>query len=114
VAQDDIAEVAATVLTQPSEHVGETYELTGPEALTFEDIAVLLTQVTGRWVTYEPETIEEAYASRRVSADSQWQLDAWVTTYTAIAAGELAHISTSVADLTGHEATSTETLLRRR
>jgi NAD(P)H dehydrogenase (quinone) len=114
VARDDIAEVAATVLVQPSEHAGKTYELTGPEALTFDDVAALLTHVTGRRVTYEPETIEEAYASRRAFADSQWQLDAWVTTYTAIAAGELAHISTTVADLTGHEATSLETLLRRR
>jgi NAD(P)H dehydrogenase (quinone) len=113
VARDDIADVAATILAAPNEHADKTYELTGPEALTFDDIAALLTDVTGRRVTYEPETIEEAYASRRAQADSQWQLDAWVTTYTAIAAGELAHISTSVADLTGREPTSLETLLRR-
>jgi NAD(P)H dehydrogenase (quinone) len=113
VARDDIADVAATVLTSPGTYVGKTYELTGPEALTFDDIAGVLTYVTGRRVTYEPETVEEAYASRRALASSEWQLDAWVTTYTAIAAGELAALSTAVPDLTGHPATSLETLLRQ-
>jgi hypothetical protein len=36
-----------------------------------------------------------------------------VTTYTAIAAGKLERVSTSVADVTGHDATSLESLLRR-
>jgi NAD(P)H dehydrogenase (quinone) len=112
VARDDIADVAATVLRSPDTHVGKTYELTGPEALTFDDVAGVLTYVTGRRVTYEPETVEDAYASRRALSSSEWQLDAWVTTYTAIAAGELAALSTAVPDLTGHPATSLETLLR--
>ncbi|HEY0935450.1 MAG TPA: hypothetical protein VGD91_17110 [Trebonia sp.] len=53
------------------------------------EIAATLTRVTGRTVTYEPETIEQAYANRRPFSDSQWQLDAWMSTYTAIAAGGL-------------------------
>jgi hypothetical protein len=35
-----------------------------------------------------------------------------VSTYTAVAAGELADVSTAVPDLTGHPATSLEQLLR--
>lgn len=34
VAQDDIADVADVVLRSPAEHAGQTYDLTGPQALT--------------------------------------------------------------------------------
>jgi NAD(P)H dehydrogenase (quinone) len=114
IAQDDIADVAALVLQHPHEHAGLTYDLTGPEAMTLDDVAATLTHVTGRPVRYESETVDEAYASRRQFSDSSWQVDAWVSTYTAIAAGELDGVTTHVADLTGHAATSLESLLHRQ
>ncbi|WP_222264244.1 NmrA family NAD(P)-binding protein [Modestobacter marinus] len=104
VAQDDVADVAAAVLRAPAGHAGATYDLTGPEALTLTEVAGTLTAVTGRRVTYHPETVEEAYASRAGYGAPAWQVDAWVSTYTAIAAGEMAAVSTAVADLTGHSA----------
>ena len=56
---------------------------------------------TGRAVRYEPETVEQAYASRASYGAPRWLLDAWVSTYTAIATGELAIVSDAVARLTG-------------
>jgi NAD(P)H dehydrogenase (quinone) len=113
VAQDDIAEVAAAVLREPAAHAGRTYDLTGPEALTLEEVAATLTELTGRTVTYQQESVEEAYASRAVYGAEEWLVEAWVSTYTAIAAGEVAGVSTAVEDLTGHPATSLAELLRR-
>jgi hypothetical protein len=52
-------------------------------------------------VTFHDETIEEAYESRRRWNAPDWLLDAWVSTYTAIAAGELEHVSDHVARITG-------------
>ncbi len=46
----DIADVAAEALTAPG-YEGKALGLTGPEALTGEDIAALLSRVTGRTVT---------------------------------------------------------------
>ena len=43
----DIAEVAATVLTNPG-HEGKTYPLTGPEALSMTEVAEKLSAVTGK------------------------------------------------------------------
>lgn len=106
VAQDDIADVATAALLAPDAHAGKTYELTGPEALTLHDVAALLTEVTGRPVRYHDETVEEAYRSRAVYAAPPWQVDAWVSTYLAIAAGEFATVTDDVRRLTGHEATS--------
>jgi NAD(P)H dehydrogenase (quinone) len=112
VAQDDIADAAVAVLREPAAHVGATYDHTGPEALTLTQVAETLTAVTGRPVSYHPETIEEAYASRASYGAPGWQVDAWVSTYTAIAAGEMAAVSTAVRDLTGHPARTLTELLR--
>ncbi|MGY1617534.1 SDR family oxidoreductase [Geodermatophilus sp. SYSU D00691] len=112
VAQDDIADVAAAVLRDPAPHAGRTYDLTGPEALTLAEVAEVLGRVTGREVRYVPETVEEAYASRASYGAPDWQVDAWVSTYTAIAAGELAGVSTAVPDLTGHPARTLEQVAR--
>ncbi|MFE4503010.1 SDR family oxidoreductase [Rhodococcus sp. NPDC056743] len=101
VARSDIARVAASVLTNPDSHVGRTYDLTGREALTLAEVAAIITDVTGRETVYHEETIEEAYASRASYNAPDWEVDAWVSTYTAIASGELAVISTAVEDITG-------------
>ena len=113
VAQDDIADVAAVVLRDPGPHAGATYDLTGPEALTLNQVAQVVSEVTGTPTRYEPETLEQAYASRASYGAPDWQVDAWVSTYTAIAAGELATVSGAVPRLTGHPATSLRELLRR-
>ncbi|HEX6871696.1 MAG TPA: SDR family oxidoreductase [Micromonosporaceae bacterium] len=117
VARDDVADVAAAVLTEvaadPAAHAGAVYHLTGPEALTLASCAEIMTAVGGRQVHYEPETIEEAYASRAGYGAPAWQVDAWVSTYTAIASGDLAAVSDDVRRLAGHPATALADVLRR-
>jgi NAD(P)H dehydrogenase (quinone) len=113
VAQDDIADAAAVVLRDPGPHTGATYDLTGPAALTFTEMAATVTDVTGRPVRFQNETLEQAYASRAGYGAPGWQVDAWVSTYTAAAAGELATVSDHVRRLTGHPATSLAELLSR-
>ncbi len=107
VTRDDVADSAVAVLLNPDAHLGTTYELTGPEALTLADVAAILTAEGGRGpIAFHDETLDEAYASRAVYDAPQWQLDAWVSTYTAIAAGELARVTADVEHLTGHPARS--------
>jgi uncharacterized protein YbjT (DUF2867 family) len=48
----DIAAVAAETLLHPETHAGATYSLTGPQALTFQDVADTITSVSGRPVAY--------------------------------------------------------------
>ncbi|GIH26439.1 NAD(P)-dependent oxidoreductase [Acrocarpospora phusangensis] len=105
VAQDDIADVATAVLLGPSAHAGLTHDLTGPEALTLAEMCEIMTEVTGEPVRYHEETLEEAYASRSSYGAPGWLVDAWVSTYTAIAAGEMDGVSSAVPDITGRPAT---------
>src|SRR4051795_11207949 len=53
------------------------------------EAAEILTRVTGREVRFVDETLEEARESRRPSGAPDWEIEGWVTTYAAIAAGEL-------------------------
>jgi uncharacterized protein YbjT (DUF2867 family) len=55
---DDIAEVAVAALTD-SRHDGELYEVTGPELLTFADVAGKLSEATGQQIEYTPITIDQ-------------------------------------------------------
>lgn len=112
VAQDDIADAATAVLTAAPDHAGATYDLTGPEALTLGEIAAVLTEATGRTVGYRPQSVAEAYRTRASYGAPDWQLDAWVSTYTAIAAGELAGVTDCVPRLTGRPATPLADVVR--
>lgn len=113
VAREDIARCAVAVLRDPALHVGATYNLTGPAELTLWHAAEVLTAETGRSITYHPETLEEAYASRALYGAPPWQVDAWVSTYTAIAAGELAGLSPDVHGLTGRDPLSLADFLQQ-
>lgn len=112
VAQDDIADVITAILADPTPHAERTYDLTGPESFTLAEAARTISEITGRDAAYHAETIEEAYASRARYDAPRWQVDAWVSTYTAIAAGEMAAVSDAVPLLAGHPATSLADLLR--
>ncbi len=111
VARADVARTAAVVLQEPAPHRNQTYNLTGPEAVTLAEVAQLITGVRGSSVTFHDETVAEAYASRQKWGAPGWQNDAWVSTYLAIAAGELAAVSDDIAQLTGQPPLSLAQLL---
>ena len=113
VARADVAEVATVVLRDPAAHAGATYTLTGPEALTMAEVADRAGAVLGRGLRFEDETVAQAYASRAAAYDvERWQLDAWVSTYTAIADGSCATITDDVRGGAGHPPRTLEQALR--
>jgi NAD(P)H dehydrogenase (quinone) len=102
VARDDVADVIVVALTGHC-HEGKTYDVTGPELITMDDVAAELSRATRRQIRFESETLKQARESRRPSEAPDWMIEGWVTTYAAIAAGELAVVSEVVAELCGHE-----------
>jgi NAD(P)H dehydrogenase (quinone) len=111
VAQADIAEVAIAVLTSDGAYDGRTLDLTGPAALTMREIASILSDHLNRTVSFIPETIEEAYASRASYGAPEWLVESWVSTYLAIAVGELAAVIEDIPVVTGHPARSLQEVL---
>lgn len=122
VARDDVAACAAVVLKEAaaaldagrrSAHAGRTYNLTGPEAFTLAEACAAITTLMGRSAAFHNETLDEAYASRAGYRAEPWQVDAWVSTYTAIASGRLSETTNDVHELLGRHAQSLAHTLAR-
>lgn len=113
VARIDVARVAAAVLQEPTAHAGRSYDITGPEALDFSEVAAIVGAHDGRPVSFHDETVEEAYESRRVWEAPDWQVDAWVSTYTSIGSGAMSEVSPDVEAITGTPPLTLEELLRQ-
>lgn len=102
VTHDDVADAATAVLLGDDAHDTATYDMTGPEALTFTEIAAAIARAAGRPVSYVPETRDEAFASRAGYGAPDWEVEGWVTSYEAVATGEMDTVSDAVLTLTGH------------
>jgi NAD(P)H dehydrogenase (quinone) len=113
VSRDDLADVGAAVLLDDSTALdGQALEVTGPAAITLTQAAEALAEVTGRPAEYRRQTVEEAWATRRPSGHPDWEIEGWVTSYLAIAAGEVATVTDVVPTLTGHPARTLAEQLR--
>jgi len=101
----DIASIAAKVLTETG-HVGKSYDITGPEALTHEGMANLLAQALGkpvRYVNVPPEAMRQALQRFGMP---KWQADGLVEDYDHYRRGEAAMVTSTVREITGNDATS--------
>lgn len=113
ISRRDICEVASHIMLDPEPWRGRTLHLTGPESLTFHEIVGTFSEATGRPVRYVPQTEADAYQARRAFAMDELELEASVSTFTAIAAGEFERIHPDVEQVTGHRATSLREFLTR-
>ena len=64
---DDIAAVGAETLANPGAHAGARYSLTGPQALTFAQVAEIITSVSGHSVSYH-DIDQEAWIGGALAA----------------------------------------------
>jgi uncharacterized protein YbjT (DUF2867 family) len=105
VSRDDVADVAAAVLADGGEeHDGKTYDLTGPEVHTLTWAAEQLSAATGREIRFSNESVQAAYESRAHLDAPDFEVDGWVTSYVAIATGEMDVVSDAVPRIAGHRA----------
>jgi uncharacterized protein YbjT (DUF2867 family) len=95
----DIAAVTAVVMTQ-SGHLGKTYTITGPAAITHAEIATALGKALGRdvgFVDVTPDAFVDALQSCGVPA---WQVEGLVEDYAHYARGEAARVYPTVEEVT--------------
>ncbi|TYK93010.1 SDR family NAD(P)-dependent oxidoreductase, partial [Streptococcus pyogenes] len=111
VVRSDVAEVIATISQHPQNWENQTLNLTGPENLSLSVIAQKLSHWCQKSIPYSSETVPEAYASRQYWPAQDWEYDAWVSTYTAIAAGEQSGISPAIETVLGRPAKSLDQFL---
>ncbi len=100
----DVAAVAAKCLRMPG-HAGQSYDITGPEALTFHQVAGHLSEAAGRLIDYVDQSREEAIElllERGLSQD----LAIWLVQLLGVYAdGYAGQVTDTVLQVTGHEPT---------
>ena len=110
----DVAAVAAVALTEPG-HAGAHYDVTGPEALSYADVAARLSKAMDRPISYV-DVPDDAVRQALVGAGlSEWFAGALVGLYQDYrrsgADGYAAQVTSTVESLTGRPPRSLDDLL---
>ncbi len=113
VSHEDVAAVASSVLLDDS-WTGETLDVTGPEAVTLDQVADVISDLRGVRARYVRETIEEACASRAHYGAPAFEVAGWVSSYQAIANGEVSQVSDTVRQVTGQAPVDVRSYLAAR
>jgi uncharacterized protein YbjT (DUF2867 family) len=82
----DIGEALAAILSTAPRRAGDTYALTGPAAVGYDDVAAAISRVAGRPVVYEPVEPDELERDLLAAGVPAWR------------ALDLAHIATAYGD----------------
>lgn len=101
----DIAAVAARVLTEGG-HEGKAYDITGPEALSFAEIATKIGAATGKNVTYADAAPGDARRAMLGMGMKDWMVDAMLALYGVFSGGHAAAVTNVVPRVTGAPARS--------
>ena len=101
----DIAAVAARALTEEG-HDEQTYTLTGPEALSYHDVAAKLSEATGRDVTYVHVSPEQFRAGALGAGLPEWLVSALERLNEIFASGQAAQVTDDVRRVARREPTT--------
>ncbi|GGM08310.1 NAD(P)-dependent oxidoreductase [Deinococcus aerophilus] len=102
----DVAEAAATVLTERG-HEHRSYELTGPEALTYREVAEIFTHVTGKLFRYTAPSPLAFFRRMRRRGLPAAQVLALEAVYATIRLGLAGHVSADLPALLGRPSRTT-------
>jgi uncharacterized protein YbjT (DUF2867 family) len=108
VSRRDVARLAVALMTGKG-HEDQVYDVSGPRSIDLHETARLLAEATGRPISYHPETMEEARASR--AGHEAWLVDGWIGSYLALATGEGSVTSHTIEHVTGIRPLSFEEFL---
>jgi len=99
---DDIAAVVTQVLTT-GEYVGEALPITGPDALNFAEVTASIGAATGKSLTFQPLSDEEARQRYSMVSSSTEETEAHVSLWRAIREGRLATVTATVERILGRK-----------
>lgn len=112
---DDIGRAVASILENPFAHAMKEYDLTGPAALTFGDVAATLTKVLGHEIRYRDVSIPRFIVNQLRNGRPLSMSLVMVALYSAQRFGKAARVSLDFERITEHPArTLTQFLERER
>ena len=103
VATSDVADVAAHVLTHDG-HEDRTYVVTGPEALSYDDVAERISTVFARTVEYADVPPYQAKADMVAKGVDPWTIDGTLEMFEWVRHGACDSVTDEVSKATGEDA----------
>ena len=102
----DIASVAANILIDENgngemTHIGRAYDITGPEALSYNRAAEILSKITNKKISYVNSTHTEARQGMREMGMDEWFINIALELYDSYRKGYASNISPAVESITG-------------
>jgi uncharacterized protein YbjT (DUF2867 family) len=98
----DVAAVAARIAASPGGHDGQTYWLTGPELLSYTDVAAIFSEVLGRSIGFRPRTMEEDRQAMIAAGVPDAVAEQNAQAFSLIAAGDAEWLSADIGKILGH------------
>jgi uncharacterized protein YbjT (DUF2867 family) len=98
----DIASVAAEVLTNSNNEVGKAYNITGGEALSYYQVAEILSREVGKKISYVNISDEDARKGMKDAGADEWTINSMIELFGIIRAGYAAAVSPTVEQITGN------------
>ena len=108
----DVAELAAMILADPHGHEGAAYVCTGPEALSLEETARLMTDVVRRPIRFEPASIAGYVRHLHVQGLPLAQIAVQTVLHVGLRYGQLEPIDSTLESLLGHRPRTLATYVR--
>jgi uncharacterized protein YbjT (DUF2867 family) len=99
----DIAAVAVKSLTDEDLHKNKTHLITGPEALSYHQVAEILSNRIGRKINYVNISDEEARAAMKEIGMSDWLINTVSELSDYFRKGKASEISSAVEEVTGNK-----------
>ncbi len=101
----DVADAAARLLTSPAPEAGgdpQVFTLTGPESLTYSNVASRISEVFARQVRYSSLPDEQAREELLGSGLAPWDVEGTLELFAWIRAGGAGQLTSHVREVTRH------------
>jgi uncharacterized protein YbjT (DUF2867 family) len=97
----DIAATAVKALTDDGKHIGKAYTITGPEALSYSRAAEILSNVTGKKISYINVSEEDTRKGMKSMGWDDWIINATLQFFDIYRKGYSSRVSSEVQEILG-------------
>nr|WP_093424563.1 NmrA family NAD(P)-binding protein [Tranquillimonas alkanivorans] len=102
----DLGAAAALCLSHPEAHLGRSYTLTGPDAVTFDAVAAALSRATGRKIVYERASVPGYVRHLRARGAPAGLVTVQTLLHVGLSFGQAAEVAPDLERMLGHPSRS--------
>lgn len=99
----DIAATAVKTLTDDGKHIGKAYTITGPEAISYSQAAEILSNVTGKKISYVNVSEQDTRVGMKAMSWDDWLINTTLQIFDLERKGYASKVSSDVEEVLGQK-----------